>query len=162
MKSFKNFVDKRRQSFQKRKPENDPTPTPANANVNNEKRANVQAQNQEQQQVLAEAAPGTLQLALQNKSNSSTVYAYITGLALERNNTPIFVQADGSSIYYPVAPADIQQPLQADVAIPLGAPGNTVNVRIPKIAGGRIWFSIDAKLTFRGRLMRALQPLFGL
>ncbi|KAF2030968.1 hypothetical protein EK21DRAFT_111417 [Setomelanomma holmii] len=149
MKSFRKFVEKRRQSFQKRgNADNDPTPTPANANVNNEKRAVAQAQGQGDQQVLAEAASGTLQLALQNKSNSSTIYAYITGLALERNNTPIFVQADGNSIYYPVAPAEIQQPLQADVAIPLGAPGNTVNVRIPKIAGGRIWFSIDAKLTF--------------
>jgi hypothetical protein len=149
MKSFKKFVNKRRQSFQNRgKAENGPTPTPANVTSNNEKRAAVQAQGQEQQQVLAEAMPGTLQLALQNKTNSGNVYAYITGLALERNNTPIFVQADGNSIYYPVAPNDIQQPLQADVAIPLGAPGNTVNVNIPKIAGGRIWFSIDAKLTF--------------
>ncbi|KAG9186227.1 hypothetical protein G6011_02783 [Alternaria panax] len=149
MKAFKSFVDKRRQSFQNRgKKENDPTPVPTNANTENEKRAAAPQANAEQQQVLTESAPGTLQLALQNKSNSGTVYAYITGLALERNNTPLFVQADGKSIYYPTAPQDIQQPLQADVAIPLGAPGNTVNVRIPKIAGGRIWFSIGAKLTF--------------
>jgi hypothetical protein len=155
MKAFKSFVNKRRQSFQNRgKKENDPAPAPApapanaNANTENEKRAAAPEANTEQQQVMAEAAPGTLQLALQNKSNSSTVYAYITGLALERNNTPLFVKADGQSIYYPTAPKDIQQPLQADVAIPLGAPGNTVNVRIPKIAGGRIWFSIGAKLTF--------------
>lgn len=146
MKSFKKFVDKRRQSFQKNKT---PAPAPAEgstANVNNEKRV---AANEPEQKVLATAASGTLQLALQNKSNSSNVYAYITGLALERNNSPIFVQADGQNIYYPVSPKQIQQPLQADVAIPLGAPGSTVNVRIPKIAGGRIWFSIDAKLTFK-------------
>lgn len=107
------------------------------------------ALNDNQQQVLADNAPGTLQVALQNKTNSSNVYAYITGLALDRGNAPMFVQADGSSIYYPAAPQDIQQPLAADVAIPLGAPGNTMNVRIPKIAGGRIWFSIDNKLTFK-------------
>jgi hypothetical protein len=157
MKSFKNFINKRRQSFQKKGKSEDtpapapapaPAPTPTPANADNEKRAVAPAQGEQQQKVLAEAAPGTLQLALQNKSNSSNVYAYITGLALERNNTPIFVQADGQNIYYPVAPSEVQQPLQADVAIPLGAPGNTVNVRIPKIAGGRIWFSIDAKLTF--------------
>lgn len=141
-------MNKRRQSFQKKsKAESSsapaPAPAPANGNTNTEKRAEAPAQ-----QVLAEAAPGTLRLALQNKSNSGNVYAYITGLALERNNTPLFVQADGQSIYYPTAPSDIQQPLQADVAIPLGAPGNTVSVTIPKIAGGRIWFSIDAKLTF--------------
>lgn len=36
----------------------------------------------------------------------------------------------------------------ANVAIPLGAPGNTVTATIPQIAGGRIWFSIGAPLTF--------------
>ncbi|KAF2823157.1 hypothetical protein CC86DRAFT_372856 [Ophiobolus disseminans] len=147
MKSFKKFVDKGRQSYQKRNEgneapaENGSTPTPAS----NEKRVAAQAQDQ---QVLAETAPGTLQVALQNKTNSSNVYAYITGLAQERNNSPLFVQSDGRGIYYPSAPKDILQQLQADVAIPLGAPGNTVNVTIPKIAGGRVWFSIDAKLTF--------------
>jgi hypothetical protein len=155
MKSIKKFINKRRQSFQKQT-KSEPTPappaapasTPATANVNNEKRVAAPADGNQQQQVLADAAPGTLQLALQNKSNSGNVYAYITGLALEKNNTPIFIQADGRSAYYPAAPSEIQQPLQADVAIPLGAPGNTVNVTIPKIAGGRIWFSMDAKLTF--------------
>jgi hypothetical protein len=158
MKSFKSFINKRRQSFQKKpKPENAPAPAPApaadanadaNANTNNEKPAVAPAQGERKQQVIAEAAPGTLQLAFQNKSNSGNVYAYVTGLALEKNNTPVFVRADGG-LYYPSAPSDIQQPLQADVAIPLGAPGNTVNVNIPKIAGGRIWFSMDAKLTFK-------------
>ncbi|KAH3953505.1 hypothetical protein HBI56_030780 [Parastagonospora nodorum] len=159
MNSIKNFINKRRQSYQKKSkaegspapapaPAPTPAPTPANGDTNTEKRAEALAQGEQQQQILAEAAPGTLRLALQNKSNSGNVYAYITGLALERNNTPLFVQANGQSIYYPTAPSDIQQPLQADVAIPLGAPGNTVNVTIPKIAGGRIWFSIDAKLTF--------------
>ncbi|KAH7378340.1 hypothetical protein BKA66DRAFT_421329 [Pyrenochaeta sp. MPI-SDFR-AT-0127] len=149
MKSFKKFVNKRRQSFQNRNgAEHNPPSTVANISSNSEKRAAAPGANEQQQQVLAEAAPGTLQIALQNKTNSSNVYAYITGLALERNNTPVFVQSDGQNIYYPVSPSRIQQPLQADVAIPLGAPGNTVNVRIPKIAGGRIWFSIDAKLTF--------------
>lgn len=124
--------------MQKQKPQDPPAAdaAPATAKME-EKRSAAPAQGE--QQVLAEAASGTLQLALQNKSNSGNVYAYITGLALERNNTPMFIQSDGQSVYYPVAPATIQQPLQADVAIPLGAPGNTVNVRIPKIAGGRIW-----------------------
>lgn len=161
MKSFKKFVDKRRQSFQKNRgqaststpasapaPASTPAPAPSDAQAAPDVEKRTAAPN-DQQEVLAEATPGTLQIALQNKSNSSNVFAYITGLALERNNTPLFVQSDGQSIYYPVSPQEIQQPLQADVAIPLGAPGNTVNVRIPKIAGGRIWFSIDARLTFK-------------
>lgn len=163
MKSIRKFLDKRRKRTPKttessqakdasqskdtpQAPTADVTQTPAPVTANiNEKRA----VNDEQQQVMAEAAPGTLQLALQNKTNSSNVYAYITGLALENNNTPIFVQSDGRTIYYPTAPSEIQSPLQADVAISLGAPGNTVSVWIPKIAGGRIWFSIDNKLTFK-------------
>jgi len=151
MKAFKSFVNKRRQSFQnrnKKQTEQAPAPAPANMNNANEKPVPAPQANNDQQQVLAEAGPGTLQLALQNKSNSSTVYAYITGLAIDRGNTPIFIQSDGQTVYSPASPKDIQQPLQADVAIPLGRPGNTVNVRIPKIAGGRIWFSIGAKLTF--------------
>ncbi|KAJ4374894.1 hypothetical protein N0V83_001972 [Neocucurbitaria cava] len=154
MKSFKKFINKRRQSFQNRNEgENNQTNPPANANANananlSEKRAAAPQANGGQQQVLAAAPAGTLQLALQNKSSSSNVYAYITGLAIDKNNTPAFVQSDGRTIYYPVSPSTIQQPLQADVAIPLGAPGNTVTVNIPKIAGGRIWFSMDAKLTF--------------
>lgn len=152
MKSLKDFVNKRRQSFQKRSTSDsagsNPAPAPANTKSIDEEPAAAPVQDQ-QQQVMAEAAPGTLQLALQNKTNSSNVFAYITGLALERNNTPLFVQSDGRNIYYPSSPRDIQQELQADVAIPLGNPGNTVNVTIPKIAGGRIWFSIDARLTFK-------------
>jgi hypothetical protein len=154
MKAIRGFLKKRRQSFQNRhKTPAEQSTAPAKPDTRNAAPAPAPAPapqtNDNQQQVLAEAAPGTLQLALQNKSSSSTVYAYITGLAIERGNTPLFIQSDGHTVYYPVAPSEILQPLQADVAIPLGNPGNTVTVRIPKIAGGRIWFSIDAKLTFR-------------
>ncbi|KAF2114157.1 hypothetical protein BDV96DRAFT_647635 [Lophiotrema nucula] len=102
----------------------------------------------QQQQVLAAAPAGQLNVALQNKSSSSQVYAYITGLDLNNGNRPIFVQADGKTIYAPTSPSGTGAKLAVNVAISLGAPGNTVNVVIPKIAGGRIWFSVDAPLTF--------------
>ncbi|KAL6710621.1 hypothetical protein ACN47E_008669 [Coniothyrium glycines] len=147
MKSFRKFINKRRQSFQTRntQPQQQAQADQSVASPVSERHAPA---SDAQQQVLAAEAPGTLQIALQNKSNSSNVYAYITGLALERNNQPLFVQSNGQ-IYYPTSPQSVQSDLQADVAIPLGAPGNTVNVRIPKIAGGRIWFSIDGRLTFK-------------
>lgn len=145
MKSFKILVDKGRQSLQNH---DAAASDQSNTTSVNEKRALAPQADQRQQQVISQAPPGTLQIALQNKTNSSNAYAYITGLALGRNNMPIFIQSDGRGIYEPASPSKILQPLQADVAIPLGAPGNTVNVFIPKIAGGRIWFSIDAKLTF--------------
>ncbi|KAF2469449.1 uncharacterized protein BDR25DRAFT_228762 [Lindgomyces ingoldianus] len=103
---------------------------------------------QQYQQVLAPAASDTLQIALQNKTSSSNVFAYITGLALSNNNVPIFIQSDGHTVYSPTSPSQPGAALAADVAISLGSPGNTVNVTIPKIAGGRIWFSVDARLTF--------------
>jgi len=152
MQVLKKFLSKRRHGSKKILGQTPAPPIPAPASIDAQPASNIEKRvvvPGGQPQVLAETAPGTLQIALQNKSSSSNVYAYITGLALENNNAPIFLQSNGESIYYPASPREIQQPLQADVAIPLGAPGNTVNVRIPKIAGGRIWFSIDAKLTFK-------------
>ena len=91
----------------------------------------------------------TLTFALSNQTYSDTVYAYITGRALDNGNKLFLLQADGRTPYFPDAPSDILQPLQQNCAISLGAQGNTVNCQIPHIAGGRIWFSVDAPLTFR-------------
>lgn len=106
------------------------------------------ATQQQERQVIAEAAPGTLTIALQNRSSSSQAYAYITGLALYNNNRPIFIESDGRTVYSPESPSQTLQALSKDVAIPLGPPGNTVYAVIPKIAGGRIWFCFDGRLTF--------------
>ena len=90
----------------------------------------------------------TLNIALQNQTTSSTVYAYITGQAIDSNNALFLLQADAKTPYYPTSPSATGQPLAQNCAIPLGAPGNTVTATIPHIAGGRIWFSIDSELTF--------------
>ncbi|RYP81958.1 hypothetical protein DL769_001802 [Monosporascus sp. CRB-8-3] len=90
----------------------------------------------------------TTNFALVNNTNSSNAFAYITGLDLNRNNQVVFIQADGKTVYRPKSPSSTQQPLEADVAIPLGAPGSTKRVTIPQLAGGRIWFAVDGKLTF--------------
>ncbi|KAK4696834.1 hypothetical protein P7C71_g1145, partial [Lecanoromycetidae sp. Uapishka_2] len=90
----------------------------------------------------------TINIALQNQTTSSTVYAYITGQALDNNNAVFLLQADGQTPYYPTSPSSTQSPLAEDCAIPLGAPGNTVTVTVPHLAGSRIWFSVDGTLTF--------------
>ena len=105
-------------------------------------------QNAQQQTLSATATSSTLQISLVNRTNSGTVFAYITGLDLDNNNVPLFIQSDGHTVYRPTSPSGTLQPLQQDCAIPLGNPANTVNVTIPHIAGGRIWFSIGSKLTF--------------
>ncbi|TGJ82660.1 hypothetical protein E0Z10_g6096 [Xylaria hypoxylon] len=90
----------------------------------------------------------TTQIALKNNTSSSVVYAYVTGLDINKNNAYGFLQPDGKTLYYPDSPSQVQQPLAVDCAIPLGAPGTTTTVTIPQLAGGRIWFAVDNKLTF--------------
>ncbi|ROW17592.1 hypothetical protein VPNG_00566 [Cytospora leucostoma] len=90
----------------------------------------------------------TLSIALVNNTSSSNVYAYITGLASQKNNAVFLLQSDGSTGYYPTSPSSTGTALSANCAIKLGAPGSTRTVTIPQIAGGRIWFSRDATLTF--------------
>ncbi|KAI1089858.1 glycoside hydrolase family 64 protein [Rostrohypoxylon terebratum] len=92
--------------------------------------------------------PDSLQIALKNNSDSDQVYAYITGIALQHGGQRCILKADGHGLYFPENPPAIGSPLTEDCAIPLGAPGNTVTVTIPQMAGGRIWFSRNAKLTF--------------
>ncbi|CAD6445953.1 93b36166-6870-4642-8744-10fa85390baf-CDS [Sclerotinia trifoliorum] len=94
------------------------------------------------------AATGTLTIGLVNQSSSNTVYAYVTGLAINNNYAVVLLQADGSTLYYPTNPSYDGSALKEDCAIPLGAPGSTTTVIIPYIAGGRIWFSVGSTLTF--------------
>ncbi|TLD05905.1 uncharacterized protein PgNI_08968 [Pyricularia grisea] len=95
-----------------------------------------------------QATPQSMPFALRNNTTSSTVYAYITGLDVSNGSRVVLVQRDGKSLYYPASPAADLQPLQTDCAIPLGAPGSTTTVTVPRISGGRVWFVQDATLTF--------------
>ena len=90
----------------------------------------------------------TLTIELDNRSRSSNVYAFITGLAIERSNAVFLLRADGRTPYFPASPSSPGQRLAQDCAIPLGAPGSVTRATIPRIAGGRIWFSVNSKLTF--------------
>jgi hypothetical protein len=90
----------------------------------------------------------TVNIALQNQTTSSTVYAYITGQALDNKNALFLLQSDGKTHYFPTSPPSTGSPLTENCAIPLGAPGNTVTVTVPHLAGSRIWFSVDSTLTF--------------
>lgn len=96
----------------------------------------------------ASATTPTLQIALQNTTTSSVVYAYVTGQAINNGNALMLLESDGRTVYYPPSPSATGTPLGANCAIPLGGPGSTTTITIPQIAGGRIWFSIGAPLTF--------------
>lgn len=89
----------------------------------------------------------TMDIQLQNKTDTNPLYAYITGLALDHGTRPCFMQADGKTPYYPESPKEILQPVPVDCAIKI-APQATVTATIPQLAGGRIWFSIGSPLVF--------------
>lgn len=94
------------------------------------------------------ATSPTLQVNLVNRTTSSTVYCYVTGQAINNGFALFLLQADGVTPYYPTSPNSTGTPLSANVAIALGAPGNTRTITIPQLAGARIWFSIDTPLVF--------------
>ena len=83
-----------------------------------------------------------------NRFNSSNVFAYITGQALDNGNKVCLIKSDGKTPYFPGAPSKVGTALAEDVGIKLGAAGSTTNITIPHLAGGRLWFSIDQPLTF--------------
>jgi len=83
-----------------------------------------------------------------NSTSSDTVYAYVTGQAINSNNAVFLLQADGKTAYFPTSPSSTGTALAVDCAIPLGAAGSTTTVTIPQLAGARLWFSLDDKLTF--------------
>ena len=95
----------------------------------------------------AAAAGTTLPIALVNRTSSSNVYAFVTGLTIG-NNQWFLLQSDGSTGYYPASPSATGAPLGANCAIQLGPPGSSRTVSIPQLAGGRIFFSIGSPLTF--------------
>ncbi|MGW2562578.1 beta-1,3-glucanase family protein [Streptomyces sp. NPDC001514] len=97
----------------------------------------------------AETGP-TLEIDLVNNTGSDTVFAYVSGQALDRGNAWMLLGSDGRTPYYPDSPGSPGTPLGADCAIPLGpSGGGPRRITVPRMAGGRIWFSVDAPLDFR-------------
>lgn len=92
--------------------------------------------------------PPTLNFALQNSTNSSSVFAYISGRAIDNGYALFLLRSDGRTPYFPNSPPSTISPLTEDCAIRLGAPSATTTVTIPRLAGARIYFSVDGKLTF--------------
>ena len=105
------------------------------------------------------ATASTLDISLQNNTDSANVWAYITGLDINRNNAVFVLRSDGSTPYYPVSPSKDHQPLAEDCHIQLGAPGTIRTVKVPHLVGGRVWFCRDDRLAFELNIGPALvQP----
>jgi Beta-1,3-glucanase len=95
------------------------------------------------------ATPATVSFSIQNNTGSDTVYAFVTGLAINNGNALTLLESNGVTPYYPASPSATSTPLAVDCAIPLGPSGGApITITVPQLAGGRIWFSIGTPLTF--------------
>lgn len=70
------------------------------------------------------------------------------GQAIDNNNALFLLSADAKTPYYPPNPPSTNTKISQNISINLGAPGNTVNATIPRLAGARIWFSVGTPLVF--------------
>jgi hypothetical protein len=97
----------------------------------------------------AATTAATVSFSIQNNTKSDTVYAYVTGQALDNGNALMLLQSDGQTPYYPTSPAAVGSPLAANCAIGLNASGGApTTITVPHLAGARLWFSIGTPLTF--------------
>ena len=100
------------------------------------------------EQAAAQTA-ATVAMSIQNNTGSDTVYAFVTGQAIDNGNALMLLEADGQTPYYPASPSATGSPLAVDCAIPLNASGGApVTITVPHLAGARLWFSIGTPLTF--------------
>ena len=99
--------------------------------------------------LVAAQTPATVSFSIQNNTLTDTVYAFVTGQALDNGNALMLLEADGQTPYYPSSPSAAGSPLAVDCAIPLNASGGApVTITVPQLAGARLWFSIGTPLTF--------------
>jgi hypothetical protein len=97
----------------------------------------------------AATTAATVSFSIQNNTKSDTVYAYVTGQALDNDNALMLLQSDGQTPYYPTSPSAVGSALAANCAIPLNASGGAPTaITVPHLAGARLWFSIGTPLTF--------------
>jgi hypothetical protein len=91
----------------------------------------------------------TVSFSVQNNTGSDTVYAFVTGQAINNGNALMLLEADGQTPYYPASPSSTGSPLAMDCAIPLNASGGSpVTITVPQLVGARLWFSVGTPITF--------------
>ncbi|HET9648589.1 MAG TPA: beta-1,3-glucanase family protein [Microlunatus sp.] len=94
----------------------------------------------------AEAAPKTLPLDLVNRRHGHRMYAVVTGVDPSSGRW-FFLGRDGRTKIVPGA-ARSGSTLSDDVAITLPSSGRPHRIWLPRMSSGRIYLSVDRRLTF--------------
>ena len=85
------------------------------------------------------AGNGKLSIDIVNKLPKSNLFVYISGL--DTNGELVMLDQD-SSYFYPTTTSAAPQPIGSNVAIPIGAPNNTLKLTLPGYMGSaRIWIA---------------------
>jgi Beta-1,3-glucanase len=97
----------------------------------------------------ASETAATVSFSIKNNTGSDTVYAFVTGQAINNGNALMLLESDGKTPYYPASPSAVGSPLAANCAIPLNASGGApITITVPQLAGARLWFSVGTPITF--------------
>lgn len=87
-----------------------------------------------------------MQLSLVNNLNSNNAHAYVS--AIDANGRVVMLTPSGSFYYLPDTGSPEPQALSGDIAIPLPAQGQSLEITIPGyVEGARVWFA-DGTLDF--------------
>lgn len=93
-----------------------------------------------------------LDIDLVNRTDASMLYVHITGNRLHNETNqplgPMIMKADGQTPHMLTWNGVNASKLAVDHGIRVGRPGDTKRVRIPRLEGGRIYFSKGRPLTF--------------
>ncbi|KAH8169610.1 beta-1,3-glucanase domain-containing protein [Sarocladium implicatum] len=82
-------------------------------------------------------APESLAIEIRNNTSSPHLFASITGTS--PSSGLFLLSSDGSTPYHPASPSSPLTPPAVDVGIPIGGPGESRTLTIPRLAGARIW-----------------------
>ncbi|KPM46285.1 hypothetical protein AK830_g313 [Neonectria ditissima] len=98
---------------------------------------------------------GFLDIVLVNRTGASILFAHITGRRLQPNGVgaevdvgPIMIKSDGMTPHMLASGGGNRRSPGVDHGIRVGGPGAKKRVRIPRLAGGRVYFSKNRPLTF--------------
>ncbi|KAF7537457.1 hypothetical protein G7Z17_g12845 [Cylindrodendrum hubeiense] len=94
-----------------------------------------------------------LDIDVVNRTNASMLYVHVTGRRLQneepyRDLGPMMMKADGQTPHMLTSGGAIHTLVTVDHGIRVGGPGARKRVRIPRLAGGRIYFSMGRPLKF--------------